>query len=201
MYFNNLEDIKQYANEIIYFYSDNDPYVKYEIEKDFADKIAIEQVLIPNAGHINRESGYDIFIDLNGESIVNIFYSDKAIATLTFMESTLVEANIVAPLMHKLYSYCHGRHTFNRNHDKKAILIGYNGSDLENVLIENFKYQMKEYIVLKSKFEDDIINDFYLTIQAVYLLRNIALSMNIDLSEIKYDKIAAKRLFNFKGSV
>lgn len=143
----------------------------------------------------------DIFIDLNGESIVNIFYSDKAIATSTFMESTLVEANIVAPLMHKLYSYCHGRHTFNRNHDKKAILIGYNGSDLENVLIENFKYQMKEYIVLKSKFEDDIINDFYLTIQAVYLLRNIALSMNIDLSEIKYDKIAAKRLFNFKGSV
>ena len=103
--------------------------------------------------------------------------------------------------MHKLNSYWHGRHTFNRNHDKKAILIGYNGSDLENVLIENFKYQMKEYIVLKSEFEDDIINDFYLTIQAVYLLRNIALSMNIDLSEIKYDKIAAKRLFNFKGSV
>ncbi len=68
-------------------------------------------------------------------------------------------------------------------------------------MIENFKYQMKEYIVLKSEFEDDIINDFYLTIQAVYLLRNIALSMNIDLSEIKYDKIAAKRLFNFKGSV
>ncbi len=39
MYFDNLEDVKKYANEIICFYSDNDPYVKYEVEKDFADKI------------------------------------------------------------------------------------------------------------------------------------------------------------------
>ena len=64
MYFDNLEDVKQYADEIICFYSDNDPYVKYEVEKDFADKIATEQVLIPNAGHINSESGYDTFEDI-----------------------------------------------------------------------------------------------------------------------------------------
>ena len=64
MYSNNLEDVKQYANEIICFYSDNDPYVKYDVEKDFADKIATEQILIPNAGHINSESGYDTFEDI-----------------------------------------------------------------------------------------------------------------------------------------
>ena len=61
MYFNNLQEVKQYADEIICFYSDNDPYVKYEAEKEFADKIATEQILIPNAGHINSESGYDTF--------------------------------------------------------------------------------------------------------------------------------------------
>ena len=65
MYFDNLEDIKQYADEIICFYSDNNPYVKYEVEKDFADKIASEQVLIPNAGHINSESGYDTFEEID----------------------------------------------------------------------------------------------------------------------------------------
>ena len=64
MYFDNLEDVKQYSNEIICFYSDNDPYVKYEVEKDFADKIATEQVFIPKAGHINSESGYDTFEDI-----------------------------------------------------------------------------------------------------------------------------------------
>ena len=64
MYFDNLQDIKQYANEIICFYSDNDPYVKYVAEKEFADTIATKQVFIPNAGHINSESGYDAFEDI-----------------------------------------------------------------------------------------------------------------------------------------
>ena len=64
MYFENIEEVKQYANEIICFYSDNDPYVKYEVEKEFADKIATEPILIPNAGHINSESGYDTFEDI-----------------------------------------------------------------------------------------------------------------------------------------
>ena len=64
MYFDNLEDVKQYTNEIICFYSNNDPYVKYEVEKDFTDKIATEQVFIPNAGHINTESGYDTFEEI-----------------------------------------------------------------------------------------------------------------------------------------
>ena len=64
MYLENLEDVKQYAKEIICFYSDNDPYVKYEAEKDFANITATEQVFIPNAGHINSESGYDTFEDI-----------------------------------------------------------------------------------------------------------------------------------------
>lgn len=64
MYFDSIEDIKHYANDIICFYSDNDPYVKYEAEKDFADKVATEQILIPNGGHINSESGYDTFEEI-----------------------------------------------------------------------------------------------------------------------------------------
>lgn len=64
MYFDNLEDVKQYADEIICFYSDNDPYVRYEVEKDFADTIATEHVFLPNSGHINSESGYDTFEEI-----------------------------------------------------------------------------------------------------------------------------------------
>lgn len=64
MYIDNLEDVKMYANEIICFYSDNDPYVRYEVEKEFVDTISTEQILIPNAGHINSESGYDTFEDI-----------------------------------------------------------------------------------------------------------------------------------------
>lgn len=59
-----LKQTCELCNEVICFYSDNDPYVKYEVEKEFADTIATEQVLIPNAGHINSESGYDTFEDI-----------------------------------------------------------------------------------------------------------------------------------------
>ena len=64
MFFNDLISVKKYANEIICFYSDNDPYVKFEAEKDFADTIATEQVLLKGAGHINAESGFDTFEDI-----------------------------------------------------------------------------------------------------------------------------------------
>lgn len=66
MYFDNLEDVKKYADEIVCFYSDNDPYVKYEAEKEFADAVSIVQVLIRDSGHINSESGYDTFEEIVG---------------------------------------------------------------------------------------------------------------------------------------
>ena len=58
MFIDNFEDIKEYCNNIICYYSDNDPYVKFEVEKSFADSISNEQYVIKNGGHINAESGY-----------------------------------------------------------------------------------------------------------------------------------------------
>ncbi len=64
MFLNNLEDIKSYCNNIVCFYSDNDPYVKYDVEKDFADTISNEQYIIKSGGHINAESGYTKFEEI-----------------------------------------------------------------------------------------------------------------------------------------
>lgn len=58
MFLDNLCDIKNYCDNIICFYSDNDPYVKFEVEKDFADMVSNKQIIIKNGGHINAESGY-----------------------------------------------------------------------------------------------------------------------------------------------
>lgn len=67
MYFDNLADIKKYCDNIICYYSDNDPYVKYEVEKDFADKISDEQHCILGGGHLNAESNYSEFKELLSE--------------------------------------------------------------------------------------------------------------------------------------
>ena len=64
MYFDNIEDVKNYCDDIICYYSDNDPYVKYDAEKDFADKIASKQYCIHEGGHLNSESNYSEFKEL-----------------------------------------------------------------------------------------------------------------------------------------
>ena len=64
MFIDNLEDVKKYCDNIICFYSDNDPYVKFDIEESFADSISNEQYIIKNGGHINEESGYTEFEEI-----------------------------------------------------------------------------------------------------------------------------------------
>ena len=64
MYFDNLADVKNYCDDIVCFYSDNDPYVKYEAEKEFADIITENQIMISGGGHLNSESGYTEFTEL-----------------------------------------------------------------------------------------------------------------------------------------
>lgn len=64
MYLDNLADIKNFCDEIICFYSNNDPYVKYNVEKEFADTIATKQIVIKNGGHLNSESDYQKFPEL-----------------------------------------------------------------------------------------------------------------------------------------
>jgi len=64
MYIDNLEDVKKYCNDIVCFYSDNDPYVKYEVEKEFAENLTNNTMVIPGGGHLNEEAGYKRFYEL-----------------------------------------------------------------------------------------------------------------------------------------
>ena len=67
MFIDNIGKVKDYCNNIICYYSDNDPYVRFEVEKDFADMVSNEQIIIKNGGHLNAESGYTKFEEiLNG---------------------------------------------------------------------------------------------------------------------------------------
>ena len=64
MYIDNFQDVKNSCNDIVCYYSDNDPYVKFDVEKEFADKVANKQYIIKNGGHINSETGYNEFEEI-----------------------------------------------------------------------------------------------------------------------------------------
>lgn len=60
---------------------------------------------------------------------------------------------------------------------------------------------MANHLIMESYFEDPIINDYYLTLQSMVLLMNIARAKKINLRSIKYDKEAVRNLYYFKGSM
>jgi predicted alpha/beta hydrolase family esterase len=64
MYCDNIERIHSLCSDITCFYSKNDPYVKYDAEKDFADKVSDKQIVIDDGKHLNSESGYTEFKQL-----------------------------------------------------------------------------------------------------------------------------------------
>ena len=64
MFIANFDDVKKYCEDIVCYYSDNDPYVKYDVEKEFADKLTDKQYVIKNGGHIYVETGYTKFEEI-----------------------------------------------------------------------------------------------------------------------------------------
>ena len=53
-----IDNFKEYANEIICIYSDNDPYVPYYLLDMFARCLANKVKVINGGGHFNSDSGY-----------------------------------------------------------------------------------------------------------------------------------------------
>lgn len=142
----------------------------------------------------------DLTIELK-EKHLNIFSNRHLSASTSFIESTLVESGITIPLIHSKYSYCHGRSTINKNNCSPTLILGYNNSDLDQLISSTMQDNNSPIVIIKSIYEDDIINDFYLTWQSIYLMQNVAASQGIDLANIDYDKNAVKKLYYFKGSM
>src|SRR3989344_6717840 len=56
-----FEKIKKQAKHFVVFHSDNDPYISLGNGKELASNLGVELNFIPNAGHLNAESGYTEF--------------------------------------------------------------------------------------------------------------------------------------------
>ena len=64
MFMDDCSKVKNCCSEIICYYSDNDPYVSFSKEKEFADAVASTQYVISGGGHLNAESGYTKFEEI-----------------------------------------------------------------------------------------------------------------------------------------
>ena len=117
----------------------------------------------------------------------------------TYLESTLVEAGLALPIVHDKYSLCHGRTTLSYHSNDSLIHLN-RGTELDKLYKEELPQYYNGVITLEGKFSDPIVDDFYLTYQAMLLSKAMAESKGRDLSRMDYSPVV-KQLYKYSGKM
>lgn len=131
--------------------------------------------------------------------IYEIYTGQDTSTSSKYLESTITESGIGIPIVHDKYSYCHGRSTLNTNYKGVAIYFNRN-TEFDRIMLEELKKYYKTIIIIDSKFEDDILDDYQMLIQSMYLTKYIAEKKEKDLSKVDYSPIV-KRLYKYNGNI
>ncbi|MBQ2872409.1 MAG: hypothetical protein IJE89_00200 [Bacilli bacterium] len=134
-----------------------------------------------------------------GSGIYEIFSGYDTSVSSKYLESTIVESGIGIPIVHDKYSYCHGRSTLGINYNGIAIYYNRN-TEFDKMMLEELKRYYKTIIIIDSKFEDGILDDYQMLVQSMYLTKYIAERMSKDLSKVEYSPIV-KKLYRYNGQI
>lgn len=186
-------------------------YLKYDttIDKE-SSYISLCATLIPVSILINYylygKSGQ--MLDCIGESSFNfdlegdiyeIFSGYDTSTSSKYLESTMVESGIGIPIVHDKYSYCHGRSTLGINYNGLAIYYNRN-TEFDLMMLEELKKYYSMIITIDSKFKDQILDDFQMLNQSMYLTKYIAEKKLKDLSKVEYSPIV-KKIYKYNGQI
>ena len=116
-----------------------------------------------------------------------------------YLESTLVESGIGIPIVHDKYSYCHGRSTLSTVQQSNAIYFN-RGTEFDKMMVEELKQYYQDVIVIESKSRDQVIDDFQMLVQAMYLTKYLAENQSKDLSKVEYSPVN-KKLYKYSGQI
>ena len=120
-------------------------------------------------------------IDIN--KVYEILSGYDMCTASTYLESTLVEAGLASPVVHDKYSLCHGRTTHSYYHDHALIHLD-RDTELDRLYKEELPQYYQDVVILEGKYQDQIIDDFYLTYQAMLLSKAIAEKQGKDLKKV-----------------
>lgn len=140
----------------------------------------------------------DFSFDTN-PNIYEIFSGYDTKTSSKYLESTMIESGIGLPIVHDKYSYCHGRSTTSTVHCNNAIYFA-RGTDFDKMMLEELKPYYNEIIVITSPFKDQVVADFHMLVQAMYLTKYLAEQQQKDLSKVEYSPVV-KKLYKYSGQI
>ena len=132
-------------------------------------------------------------------NVYEIFSGYDTSTASKYLESTMVESGIGIPIVHDKYSYCHGRSTLGTNYNGIAIYYNRN-TEFDRMMLEELKQYYSRIITVDSKFKDQILDDYQMLIQSMYLTKYIAEKKSKDLSKVDYSPIV-KKLYKYNGKI
>ena len=203
--------LKKYLLSNNSFNDDNVTYLKYNTnipkENSF---ISLGATLIPVSillsYYLNKDNNLildcieELPFNFNPTSNVYEIFSGYDTSTASkYLESTMVESGIGIPVVHDKYSYCHGRSNLGYNYNATAIYYNRN-TEFDKMMLEELKKYYNFIITIDSKFNDQILDDYQMLIQSMYLSKYIAEKNLIDLSKINYSPIV-KKLYNYNKQI
>ncbi len=195
-----LKGLRRYLLSNNSFDDSDVTYLKYDttIDKE-RSFISLGATLIPVSilmdYYLNGQDS--LILDCIGETSFNfdlesdiyeIFSGYDTSTSSKYLESTMVESGIGIPIVHDKYSYCHGRSTFGINYNAVAIYYNRN-TEFDKMMLEELK-----------QFEDQILDDYQMLIQSMYLTKYIAEKKSKDLSKVEYSPIV-KKLYKYNGKI
>ena len=206
-----LKDLKKYLLSNNSFGDTDITYLKYNttIDKE-RSFISLGATLIPVSILMNyyldgndknmldsiEEKQFDF--DLESD-VYEIFSGYDTSSASKYLESTIIESGIGIPIVHDKYSYCHGRSTFGINYKGTAIYYNRN-TEFDKMMLEELEKYYSRIITIDSKYEDQILDDYQMLVQSMYLTKYIAEKKSKDLSKVDYSPIV-KKLYKYNGNI
>ncbi len=117
----------------------------------------------------------------------------------TYLESTMIEASLSIPIIHDKYSYCHGR-TTTSYHNNHGLIYFDNDTELDKLMLQELQNYYNKIIRLKKVYQDDIVNDFYLTYISMLITKQLAEEISSNLSKVDYSPLV-KKLYKYQGEM
>lgn len=206
--FNN--DLKKYLLSNNSFNDNDVTYLKYSttIDKE-RSFISLAGTLIPVSIIMDYYlNGKDSFIDLINEKkfnfninsdIYEIFTGYDTSTASKYLESTMTESGIGIPIIHDKYDFCHGRSSLGYTHNTNVIYFNRN-TEFDKLMLQELRCYYDTIIVIDSVYDDDIMDDYYMLIESMYLTKYIAEMKSIDLSDVNYSPIV-KKLYKYNGQI
>ena len=136
---------------------------------------------------------------LPASRVVEVLYGYEQCTAAKLLESTMTEGGLAAPVLHDKYDYCHGRCKLNDSQNNDLIYFSA-VNELDDLFDKELPLFYDSVTVMNCRYEDIVINDFYLSYASLLLCKKMAEAKGKDLSKKIVPDISEK-LYLFSGQL